>query len=94
QRDEMETSLIRSLISSYFQIVRKSIQDLVPKAVMHLLVNEVCENMQNRLVEVLYKDDLIDSLLQEDPALVEERDQRAAMLDVYKQAFAIINEAM
>ncbi|KAJ1860133.1 Dynamin- GTPase protein [Coemansia sp. RSA 2703] len=94
QRDEMETTLIRSLITSYFSIVRKSIQDLVPKAVMHLLVNEVCQSMQNRLVEELYKEDLINELLQEDPALVAERDQCAAMLEVYKKAFAIINESM
>ncbi|KAI8324734.1 hypothetical protein GQ54DRAFT_295906 [Martensiomyces pterosporus] len=94
QRDDLETTLIRSLISSYFSIVRKSIQDLVPKAIMHLLVNEVCQDMQNRLVEELYKEPLIGELLQEDPALVAERDQCAAMLDVYKKAFAIINEAM
>ncbi|KAJ1944640.1 Dynamin- GTPase protein [Kickxella alabastrina] len=94
QRDEMETTLIRSLIASYFSIVRKSIQDLVPKAIMHLLVNEVCQNMQNRLVEELYMEPLTTELLQEDPALVAERDQCAAMLGVYKKAFAIINESM
>ncbi|KAJ2253348.1 Dynamin- GTPase protein [Coemansia sp. RSA 455] len=94
QRDEMETTLIRSLIASYFSIVRKSVQDLVPKAIMHLLVNEVCQNMQNRLVEELYKEPLVADLLQEDPALVAERDQCEAMLGVYKKAFAIINEAM
>lgn len=33
-REEMETSLIRALISSYFSIVRQTIQDLVPKAIM------------------------------------------------------------
>ena len=30
----METSLIRALIASYFSIVRQTIQDLVPKAIM------------------------------------------------------------
>lgn len=35
-REEMETNLIRSLICSYFAIVRQTIQDLVPKAVMHV----------------------------------------------------------
>jgi dynamin 1-like protein len=35
-REEMETNLIRSLICSYFSIVRQTIQDLVPKAVMHV----------------------------------------------------------
>ena len=34
EREEMETSLIRALISSYFSIVRQTIQDLVPKAIM------------------------------------------------------------
>ena len=36
----METSLIRALISSYFSIVRQTIQDLVPKAIMraHLFI--------------------------------------------------------
>jgi len=37
-REEMETNLIRSLIASYFGIVRQTIEDLVPKAIMHLLV--------------------------------------------------------
>ena len=33
-REEMETALIRALIGSYFSIVRQTIQDLVPKAIM------------------------------------------------------------
>jgi len=43
EREKVETELIRSLISSYFHIVRESIQDLVPKAIMHLLVNHCKE---------------------------------------------------
>lgn len=40
----METNLIRSLIASYFGIVRQTIQDLVPKAIMHLLVRRPFSN--------------------------------------------------
>ncbi|KAF9192852.1 Dynamin- GTPase protein [Haplosporangium sp. Z 767] len=94
EREDMETQLIRSLITSYFNITRKSIQDLVPKAVMHLLVNYSREAVQNRLVATLYKEELFNDLLQEDDNLCAERAKCKAMLDVFKNAFTIINEAM
>ncbi|KAG0343276.1 Dynamin- GTPase protein [Podila minutissima] len=93
-REDMETQLIRSLITSYFNITRKSIQDLVPKAVMHLLVNYSREAVQNRLVATLYKEELFNDLLQEDDSLSAERAKCKAMLDVFKNAFSVINEAM
>ena len=73
QREEMETLLIRNLISTYFSIVRQTIQDLVPKAVMHFLVNNSSQQVQNRLVAALYKPDLFKSLLNEDETIVAER---------------------
>ncbi|KAG0270122.1 Dynamin- GTPase protein [Actinomortierella ambigua] len=94
EREDMETQLIRSLIVSYFNITRKSIQDLVPKAVMHLLVNHSREHVQNRLVATLYKEELFNELLQEDDNLSAERAKCKDMLDVFKSAFNIINEAM
>ncbi|KAF9213706.1 Dynamin- GTPase protein [Podila verticillata] len=94
EREDMETQLIRSLITSYFNITRKSIQDLVPKAVMHLLVNFSRESVQTRLVASLYKEELFDDMLQEDDSLSAERAKCKAMLDVFKNAFSIINDAM
>lgn len=44
-REEMETTLIRSLIASYFGITRQTIQDLVPKAIMHLLVSLITASL-------------------------------------------------
>ena len=43
----METTLIRSLIASYFGITRQTIQDLVPKAIMHLLVSNILFKLLN-----------------------------------------------
>ena len=88
----METNLIRSLIASYFNIVRQTIQDLVPKAVMHFLVNHTSQQVQNRLVSSLYKPDLFGELLNEDEALVAERTRVKALLDAYKEAFKTLSE--
>ncbi|KAG6381798.1 Dynamin central region-domain-containing protein [Boletus reticuloceps] len=92
QREEMETSLIRTLIASYFSIVRQSIQDLIPKAIMHFLVNYSTKEVQNRLVATLYKPELLSDLLNEDEALVAERTRVKALLDAYKEAFKTLSD--
>jgi dynamin 1-like protein len=91
-REEMETQLIRSLIASYFNIVRQSIQDVVPKAIMHFLVNHTAQHVQNRLVSSLYNPDLFANMLNEDEALVAERTRVKALLDAYKEAFKTLSD--
>ncbi|KAL5531188.1 hypothetical protein ACEPAG_4064 [Sanghuangporus baumii] len=91
-REDMETNLIRNLIGSYFNIVRQTIQDLVPKAIMHFLVNNSSQQVQNRLVASLYKPELFQSLLNEDETIVAERARVKALLDAYKEAFKTLSE--
>ncbi|KAK4046160.1 Dynamin- GTPase protein [Microbotryomycetes sp. JL201] len=93
-RQEMETALIRVLISSYFSIVRQMIQDLVPKAIMHLLVNFSRESVQNRLVASLYKESLFADLLFEDEGLVAERTRVKGLLQAYREAFQTLSEVL
>lgn len=88
----METQLIRTLIASYFNIVRQSIQDIVPKAIMHFLVNHTAQQIQNRLVSALYKPDLFADMLNEDEALVAERTRVKALLDAYREAFKTLSD--
>lgn len=70
------------LIRSYFYIVRKSIQDSVPKAVMHFLVNYVKDNLQSELVTHLYKSDQVEALLIESEHIAVRRKETADMLKV------------
>jgi hypothetical protein len=77
------------MITSYFSIVRQTVQDMVPKAIMHYLVNETCETVQNRLVKALYKDSLFADLLQEDETTLADRNRVKATLDAYKEAFRV-----
>ncbi|TGJ82704.1 hypothetical protein E0Z10_g6054 [Xylaria hypoxylon] len=94
EREAMETELIRALISSYFNIVRESIADQVPKAVMHLLVNHCKDGVQNRLVSELYKELLFEELLYEDDAVKKEREKCEKLLQTYKEAGKIIGEVI
>ena len=84
---EMETQLICSLISLYFNIVWQSIQDIIPKAIMHFLINHMAQQVQNRLMVLLYKPELFVDMLNEDKVLMVERTRVKALLDAYKEAF-------
>ena len=92
EREAMETNLIRELITSYFNIVRQSIQDLVPKAVMHLLVNYSRDTVQNRLVVNLYKESMFEELVHEDETLTKERQRVQALLEAYREGFNVLSE--
>ncbi|KAK3394845.1 Dynamin central region-domain-containing protein [Podospora didyma] len=93
-REAMETELIRALISSYFNIVRESIADQVPKAIMHLLVNHCKDVVQNRLVSELYKESLFEELLYEDDGVKKEREKCEKLLQTYREAAKIIGEVI
>ncbi|KAL2840144.1 Dynamin central region-domain-containing protein [Aspergillus pseudoustus] len=93
-RELMETELIRRLISSYFAIVRETIADQVPKAIMHLLVNHSKEVVQNRLVSELYKEEFFAELLYEDDGIKAEREKCERLLETYKAAAKIVGEVL
>ncbi|CBX95713.1 similar to dynamin-like GTPase Dnm1 [Plenodomus lingam JN3] len=94
EREALETELIRRLISSYFNIVRETTADQVPKAIMHLLVNHSKDVVQNRLVSTLYKDELFEELLYEDDQIKTERDKCEKLLKTYKEAAKIVGEVL
>ncbi|KAJ8964631.1 hypothetical protein NQ314_004740 [Rhamnusium bicolor] len=80
ENEEHDCEIIERLIKSYFYIVRKSIQDTVPKAVMHFLVNFVKDNLQSELVTHLYKADNADQLLDESEHIAQRRKEAGDML--------------
>lgn len=57
-------------------------QDSVPKAVMHFLVNHVKDNLQSELVTHMYRPDQIDILLSESEHIAQRRKEAADMLEV------------
>jgi dynamin 1-like protein len=60
---------------------------------MHSLVNSCRQSIQRDLVAELYKEDLFERLLEEDPTIAIKRKVAAEHLDVLKKAKKIVQEA-
>ncbi|XP_037539560.1 dynamin-1-like protein isoform X1 [Nematolebias whitei] len=91
-REQRDCEVIERLIKSYFLIVRKNIQDSVPKAVMHFLVNHVKDSLQSELVGQLYKTVLLNELLTESEDMAQKRHEAADMLKALQKASHVITE--
>lgn len=92
ERDRVEMEVIKSLIDSYFKIVRKNFIDLVPKTIMYYLVNHVRDAVQNELVSELYRDAEVGNLMQEAEDIAQRRQTCEEMSDLLKKAMEIVNE--
>ncbi|KAI7866188.1 Dynamin central region-domain-containing protein [Spinellus fusiger] len=82
EREFMETEVIKLLIQSYYTIVKCSMIDMVPKAVMLNLVNHAKEELQRELLSELYKADVLDDLLQESELTQQRRKECKKMIEV------------
>ncbi|TYI25675.1 hypothetical protein ES332_A05G066400v1 [Gossypium tomentosum] len=92
ENEATEIIITRILVKSYFDIVRKNIQDLVPKAIMHFLVNHTKRNLHNTLIQILYREILFEELLQEQDEVVARRKHTKEVLHVLRQAVKTLNE--
>jgi dynamin 1-like protein len=90
EREMQQIKLIKQLLSSYFDIVKKSVQDHTVKAIMLTLVNSAKDNMQRELVSSLYKEELYDDLLYESDEVGQKRKKCTEELAALKQAKKII----
>jgi len=91
-REQRDCEVIERLIKSYFYLVRKMIQDSVPKSIMHFMVNYVKDNLQSELVSSLYKADQIENLLCESEHIGQRRSEASEMLSALQKASQIISE--
>lgn len=91
-REVMETEVIKTLLSTYFNIVRKNISDTVPKSIMHFLVNKSKQSLQSELVRALYKEELFDELLSENEEIAARRKATTKMLRVLQKANDVLSE--
>ncbi|KAJ8468663.1 hypothetical protein ONZ51_g9495 [Trametes cubensis] len=89
-RELMETEVIKLLIHSYFNIVKREMIDMVPKAITLTLVNHSKENLQRELLQELYKPDVLDELLKESEYVVSRRKEVVSMIQALNKAEEIV----
>uniref|UniRef100_A0A914QUN0 Dynamin-like protein n=1 Tax=Panagrolaimus davidi TaxID=227884 RepID=A0A914QUN0_9BILA len=89
--DEIRNSIVlRYYVIQYYIIVRNSLQDLLPKAIMMELVNYVKENIQEELEEIIKKSDDVEQLTKENEAITERREEIKEKLEELKHAKMIL----
>lgn len=92
EAERQELAIMRMLIESYFDIVRKNLQDAIPKAVVTFLVNKTKESLQTTLVTKLYKPENVATLMKEGSASAQRRKDLTAVTEMLSEALAVINE--
>jgi len=102
ERETIETEVISTrpskfswltselLISSYFNIVKRTMIDMVPKAIMLNLVAHAKEDLQRELLENLYRSNALEDLLKESEFTINRRKECQRMVESLTQASEIV----
>ncbi|KAJ2779528.1 vacuolar protein sorting-associated protein 1 [Coemansia javaensis] len=91
EREQQETEVIKLLIQSYYNIVKRTAIDMVPKSIMLKLVAHAKENLQRELLKELYNPEALEDLLKESEATVARRAECRKMIDALKRADTIVS---
>ncbi|KAK4750046.1 hypothetical protein SAY87_027495 [Trapa incisa] len=92
EQEAVEIAAMKLLLRSYYDIVRKNIQDYVPKTIMHFLVNHTKRELHNVFIKKLYRENLFEEMLQEPDEVAMKRKRTRETLRVLQQAFRTLDE--
>ncbi|KAL9321356.1 hypothetical protein ACSQ67_013195 [Phaseolus vulgaris] len=92
ETEVIEITVTKLLLRSYYDIVRKNVEDLIPKAIMHFLVNNTKRELHNVFIKKLYRDNLFEEMLQEPDEIALKRKRCRELLRAYQQAFKDLEE--
>ncbi|XP_041958224.1 dynamin-1 [Alosa sapidissima] len=89
---ERQVETIRSLVDSYMAIVNRTIRDLIPKTIMHLMINNTKEFIHAELLAQLYSCGDQNSLMEESQEQAQHRDEMLRMYHALREALNIIGD--
>uniref|UniRef100_A0A8C6WJD1 Interferon-induced GTP-binding protein Mx n=1 Tax=Neogobius melanostomus TaxID=47308 RepID=A0A8C6WJD1_9GOBI len=89
---ERQVETIRNLVDSYMSIVNKTVRDLMPKTIMHLMINNTKEFINADLLAQLYSCGDQNTLMEESPEQAQRRDEMLRMYFALKEGLELIGD--
>ncbi|XP_029300761.1 dynamin-1a isoform X7 [Cottoperca gobio] len=89
---ERQVETIRNLVDSYMAIVNKTVRDLMPKTIMHLMINNTKEFINAELLAQLYSCGDQSLLMEESQEQAQHRDEMLRMYHALREALSIIGD--
>ncbi|XP_061655901.1 dynamin-1a isoform X2 [Phyllopteryx taeniolatus] len=89
---ERQVETIRNLVDSYMAIVSKTVRDLMPKTIMHLMINNCKDFINAELLAQLYSCGDQNTLMEESQEQAQHRDEMLRMYHALREALHIIGD--
>ncbi|XP_067341180.1 dynamin-1a isoform X3 [Channa argus] len=89
---ERQVETIRNLVDSYMAIINKTVRDLMPKTIMHLMINNTKEFINAELLAHLYSCGDQNTLMEESAEQAQHRDEMLRMYHALREALNIIGD--
>ncbi|KAJ8286834.1 hypothetical protein GJAV_G00043820 [Gymnothorax javanicus] len=89
---ERQVETIRNLVDSYMAIVNKTVRDLMPKTIMHLMINNTKDFINAELLANLYSCGDQNSLMEESAEQAQHREEMLRMYHALREALNIIGD--
>lgn len=92
QKDKEEAQTLVALCARYFELIRVQVVDLIPKAIVMMLVEGSSSSLQKVLVTKVFASGMLNDLMKEDPRITGARKKCQEILNALHQAQSILNE--
>ncbi|XP_023931417.1 dynamin-1 isoform X2 [Lingula anatina] len=89
---ERQVETIRNLVDSYMKIVNKTTRDMVPKTIMHMIINQIKDFIGGELLAHLYSSVNQQQLMEESAEEAQKREEMLKMYHALREALNIMSE--
>ncbi|KAJ5066401.1 dynamin [Anaeramoeba ignava] len=84
--------LVREVVASYFETVKTSVLDGIPKSIMYSMVNPLKKDLEGELMTRIYDEELLVNIMHEDKGVKQRRKQLKKTIMLLKEAKEIMKK--